>query len=345
MKEEIFGPVLTAYVYDDAPRGGARPGRQPRPTRSPAPSSRATGALVSRLTRRNFLRHAAGNFYINDKPTGAVVGQQPFGGGRGGASGTNDKAAASAEPAALGLAAHDQGDLSPPPVGLAVPVPGLSRRRPRRRRAPLRRGQDRRRAASDDGRARTPSCCATTRAPSQWIREILDKTTLTEDEVGEYTGESKQIRRSPSPPTRCSPGAAARRATTSTCTCSATTTGACSSTTRCTCCPRRCSAPPPSCRAAGAWASPPRWCAKTAAKATCSASSAPNATTSRGSAGEARLRRRGQVFRDPRPVQPGRRRYEREGRREREVPNRLREPAKLEVGVAGPRRPHTTTTC
>ena len=46
-----------------------------------------------RETASNKLRHTAGNFYINDKPTGAVVGQQPFGGGR--ASGTNDKAGAS----------------------------------------------------------------------------------------------------------------------------------------------------------------------------------------------------------------------------------------------------------
>ena len=53
--------------------------------------------------------HAAGNFYINDKPTGAMVGQQPFGGGR--ASGTNDKAGTPAEPAALGEPADDQGDL------------------------------------------------------------------------------------------------------------------------------------------------------------------------------------------------------------------------------------------
>ena len=88
--EEIFGPVVTAYVYDDdkweetlalvdcdvavrADRRRVRAGSRAR-------SREATSAL----------RYAAGNFYINDKPTGAVVGQQPFGGAR--ASGTNDKA-------------------------------------------------------------------------------------------------------------------------------------------------------------------------------------------------------------------------------------------------------------
>jgi 1-pyrroline-5-carboxylate dehydrogenase len=89
MKEELFGPILTVYVYNpemldetmdllDSTTGYA-----------------LTGAIFStnrvnieRMTAR--LTHTAGNFYINDKPTGAVVDQQPFGGGR--ASGTNDKA-------------------------------------------------------------------------------------------------------------------------------------------------------------------------------------------------------------------------------------------------------------
>lgn len=89
MQEEIFGPVLTIYVYDDnkldetltlcdetSPYG-------------------LTGAIFAQdrkaiVKMSDALRNAAGNFYINDKPTGAVVGQQPFGGGR--ASGTNDKA-------------------------------------------------------------------------------------------------------------------------------------------------------------------------------------------------------------------------------------------------------------
>jgi len=89
MREELFGPVVTAYVYDERHYGetldlidrGAPYG--------------LTGAVFARdrsaveeAQRR--LRYAAGNFYVNDKPTGAVVGQQPFGGAR--SSGTNDKA-------------------------------------------------------------------------------------------------------------------------------------------------------------------------------------------------------------------------------------------------------------
>jgi 1-pyrroline-5-carboxylate dehydrogenase len=58
------------------------------------------------------VRFTAGNFYINDKPTGCIVGQQPFGGSR--ASGTNDKAGSAAEPDPLGLAPGGQGDLRPP---------------------------------------------------------------------------------------------------------------------------------------------------------------------------------------------------------------------------------------
>jgi 1-pyrroline-5-carboxylate dehydrogenase len=89
LREEIFGPVVTTYVYDEkkwddtlalvdrtAPYG-------------------LTGAVFSQdrsaaADAQDKLRYAAGNFYVNDKPTGAVVGQQPFGGAR--ASGTNDKA-------------------------------------------------------------------------------------------------------------------------------------------------------------------------------------------------------------------------------------------------------------
>jgi 1-pyrroline-5-carboxylate dehydrogenase len=89
MKEELFGPVVTVFVYEDAAfadtirlvDGGSDYG--------------LTGAIFANdlgaiAAAQAGLRHAAGNFYINDKPTGAVVGQQPFGGGR--ASGTNDKA-------------------------------------------------------------------------------------------------------------------------------------------------------------------------------------------------------------------------------------------------------------
>lgn len=89
MCEEIFGPVLTVYVY---------PADEWTKTLKLLDSTSIyglTGAVFSRdryaiAEATDILRHAAGNFYINDKPTGAVVGQQPFGGAR--ASGTNDKA-------------------------------------------------------------------------------------------------------------------------------------------------------------------------------------------------------------------------------------------------------------
>jgi 1-pyrroline-5-carboxylate dehydrogenase len=89
MCEEIFGPVLTAFAYDDA-----RWGETLELIDRTSPYA-LTGAVFARdraavREATSTLRNAAGNFYINDKPTGAVVGQQPFGGGRG--SGTNDKA-------------------------------------------------------------------------------------------------------------------------------------------------------------------------------------------------------------------------------------------------------------
>jgi 1-pyrroline-5-carboxylate dehydrogenase len=89
MCEEIFGPVLTVYAYDDAKWHETL---QVVDRTSPYA---LTGAVFSRDRQgvreaASALRHAAGNFYINDKPTGAVVGQQPFGGAR--SSGTNDKA-------------------------------------------------------------------------------------------------------------------------------------------------------------------------------------------------------------------------------------------------------------
>jgi len=89
MCEEIFGPVLTVHVYDD-------PDFEKILDVANSTSPYAlTGAIFSNdraalAVANQKLRHAAGNYYINDKPTGAVVGQQPFGGGR--ASGTNDKA-------------------------------------------------------------------------------------------------------------------------------------------------------------------------------------------------------------------------------------------------------------
>jgi 1-pyrroline-5-carboxylate dehydrogenase len=89
LEEEIFGPVLTIYVYDDAQFEDML-----KLVDSTSPYA-LTGAIFARERgviegMSKALRNAAGNFYINDKPTGAVVGQQPFGGAR--ASGTNDKA-------------------------------------------------------------------------------------------------------------------------------------------------------------------------------------------------------------------------------------------------------------
>ncbi len=89
MCEEIFGPVLTIYVYD------AEKFEATLSLLDSTSNYALTGAILSQdraaiELATNKLRNAAGNFYINDKPTGAVVGQQPFGGAR--ASGTNDKA-------------------------------------------------------------------------------------------------------------------------------------------------------------------------------------------------------------------------------------------------------------
>jgi 1-pyrroline-5-carboxylate dehydrogenase len=87
--EEIFGPVVTAYSYPDAKWSETL-----EVVDRTSPYA-LTGAIFARdraaiREASQALRNAAGNFYINDKPTGAVVGQQPFGGAR--ASGTNDKA-------------------------------------------------------------------------------------------------------------------------------------------------------------------------------------------------------------------------------------------------------------
>jgi len=89
MEEEIFGPVMAIYVYPEKEFGETL---ELCDTTSPYA---LTGSIFANDRRAveaalKSLRHAAGNFYINDKPTGAVVGQQPFGGARG--SGTNDKA-------------------------------------------------------------------------------------------------------------------------------------------------------------------------------------------------------------------------------------------------------------
>jgi 1-pyrroline-5-carboxylate dehydrogenase len=89
MHEELFGPVITVFIYDDDKLD------ETLDILEKTSIYALTGAIFSqdrynieKITKK--LENAAGNFYINDKPTGAVVGQQPFGGGRG--SGTNDKA-------------------------------------------------------------------------------------------------------------------------------------------------------------------------------------------------------------------------------------------------------------
>jgi 1-pyrroline-5-carboxylate dehydrogenase len=89
MVEEIFGPVMTIFIYEDDAYTETL-------ELCDATSEYALTGGIFAIDReavaeaRKVLTHAAGNFYINDKPTGAVVGQQPFGGAR--ASGTNDKA-------------------------------------------------------------------------------------------------------------------------------------------------------------------------------------------------------------------------------------------------------------
>ncbi|HEX72640.1 MAG TPA: aldehyde dehydrogenase family protein, partial [Candidatus Hydrogenedentes bacterium] len=89
MCEEIFGPVLTVHVYPEKDFDATLK------LCDETSGYALTGAIFAQdrhaiVKATHALRHAAGNFYINDKPTGAVVGQQPFGGSR--ASGTNDKA-------------------------------------------------------------------------------------------------------------------------------------------------------------------------------------------------------------------------------------------------------------
>jgi 1-pyrroline-5-carboxylate dehydrogenase len=89
MCEELFGPVLTIYIYDE------NKFEETLDVVDSTSNYALTGAVISQDRQAvelavNKLRFSAGNFYINDKPTGAVVGQQPFGGAR--SSGTNDKA-------------------------------------------------------------------------------------------------------------------------------------------------------------------------------------------------------------------------------------------------------------
>ena len=89
MEEEIFGPVLTIFLYDPEDWDSTL-----ELVDKTSPYA-LTGCVMGKdkdaiQNAKDYLTHSAGNFYINDKPTGAVVGQQPFGGSR--ASGTNDKA-------------------------------------------------------------------------------------------------------------------------------------------------------------------------------------------------------------------------------------------------------------
>ncbi len=89
MVDEIFGPVMTLFVYEDSKLD------ETLEMCDKGSAYALTGAIFAQdrkalVNMESKLTHAAGNFYLNDKPTGAVVGQQPFGGGR--ASGTNDKA-------------------------------------------------------------------------------------------------------------------------------------------------------------------------------------------------------------------------------------------------------------
>jgi 1-pyrroline-5-carboxylate dehydrogenase len=89
MRRELFGPVVTAYVYDESKWSDTL---DLIDTTAPYGLTGAVFAQDREAVQEasDRLRYAAGNFYVNDKPTGAVVGQQPFGGSR--ASGTNDKA-------------------------------------------------------------------------------------------------------------------------------------------------------------------------------------------------------------------------------------------------------------
>lgn len=120
MVEEIFGPVLTVYVYEDDAYEA---------TLDLCDSSSMyalTGAIFGNdrsaiSVAMSRLEHAAGNFYINDKPTGAVVGQQPFGGGR--ASGTNDKAGSQAN-LSRWISTRTVKETFVPPTSFAYPFLG-----------------------------------------------------------------------------------------------------------------------------------------------------------------------------------------------------------------------------
>ena len=121
---EYFGPILAVHVYPDAAY------EQTLSQAADVAPYALTGSILA--TNReaiaeaaDVLRYSAGNFYINDKPTGAVVGQQPFGGAR--ASGTDDKAGG-VQPDQVGLRASDQGTLRVPDR-LPLPSHGVTESR------------------------------------------------------------------------------------------------------------------------------------------------------------------------------------------------------------------------
>jgi 1-pyrroline-5-carboxylate dehydrogenase len=120
MCEEIFGPVVTVYVYDDTEWEQTL---QVLDNTSPYALTGAVFATDRAAVRQanRALRHSAGNFYVNDKPTGAVVGQQPFGGGR--ASGTNDKAGSMLN-LVRWVSARTIKELSVPPTDYRYPFMG-----------------------------------------------------------------------------------------------------------------------------------------------------------------------------------------------------------------------------
>ena len=137
LREELFGPLLTTYVYEDADWEGTL-----KLVDSSTPYG-LTGAVFARdraaiLQAAEALRHAAGNFYINDKPTGAVVGQQPFGGGA--RLGDQRQGRLQVEPHPLGQPARHQGAAGAADR-LPLPVPlrrGMSGRRDGIRRCAVR---------------------------------------------------------------------------------------------------------------------------------------------------------------------------------------------------------------
>ena len=120
---EYFGPILSVHVYPD--RQYDKVLDQMESVRAVRAHRRVIAqdrAVIADAMHR--LRFAAGNFYVNDKPTGAVVGQQPFGGGR--ASGTNDKAGSAANLLRWTLGALHQGELRAADLA-RLPAHGLSR--------------------------------------------------------------------------------------------------------------------------------------------------------------------------------------------------------------------------